>query len=177
MTEVKYSILKDNKLLIENLQNRNIIWRNFAGNKGDYNKNGDRKFTIVIDDPENAKKLADHGWNIKTRLPKNSNDPDDAFYTLEVRIRFDLQFLRTDITQYTRAGKVRVNPDNIGNFDFAEFDRADIVLRPYIYQKNGGGTGIAAQVEEMNVKIHEGVLEAKWAEEEGPGEDDLPFEM
>lgn len=177
MAKPTYTIDEHGKVIIKDLQNRNLIWRNFAGAKNDFNKDGVRKFTLLIDDPEDAQMLIANGWNVKRRLPKNSNDPDDAFYTLEVRIRFDLKFLRTDIVQYTKAGKVRVNPDNIGNFDFADFEMAFLYLRPYVYQKNGGGTGIAAQVEEMRVKIHESVLESLWAEEEGPGEDDLPFEM
>lgn len=173
MENTKFTVLEGNRLQIENLTNRNIIYRNFSGKPSQYNKNGDRKFTIVIDDPEVAQRLSSYGWNIKVRPSKN--DGEEPFCTLDVRVRLDLEWAKPKIKQFTRNSSMWVTEGNIGNFDDVEFERVDIVLRQYAWKNVRGESGIAAQLSEMYAKIAEGVLEAKWAEEEGPGEDELPF--
>lgn len=175
MENTKFTPLEGNRLKIENLSNRNIIYRNFSGKPSQYNKSGDRKFTIVIDDPEIAQKLTTYGWNVKVRPSKN--DDEEYFCTLDVKVRLDLEWARPKIKQFTRANSIWITEDNIGNFDDVEFERVDIVLRQYAWKNMKGETGIAAQLSEMYAKIAEGVLEAKWAEEEFPGEDEIPFNV
>lgn len=176
MTNVKYTVLEGNKLKIENLTNRDIIYRNFSGRTSQFNKNGNMKFSIVID-PNMADRLAKEGWNIKRRPSKN--DENEEFCTLEVRVRFDLSFARPKIKQFTRGSSVNITEDNVGNFDNAEFETADVVLRQYLWSTPAGDSGVAAQLSEMYVRLNEGVLESKWAAEDmTPGEDDgLPFDM
>lgn len=174
MNDVKYTVLEGNKLKIENLSNRDIIYRNFSGRTSQFNKNGNLKFTIVID-PVWADRLEKAGWNIKRRPSRN--DENEEFCTLEVRVRFDLSFAKPRIRQYTRSGCVDITEDNVGNFDNAEFETADIVLRQYLWSTPAGDSGVSAQLSEMYVRLQEGVLESKWADI-GPGEDDgLPFDM
>lgn len=173
MNEIKYTVLDGDKLKIENLSNRNIIFRNFSGRPSQYNKNGDLKFTLVINDPENAQKLASYGWNVKVKPPKNEGD--DPFCTLDVRIRMDLDFARPKIKMFTRNGSVWIDETSIKNFDDAEFETVDLVLRQYAWKNGRGESGISAQLSEMYARIQEGVLEAKWAEEESPDDEDEPF--
>lgn len=174
MESIKFTTLADNKLKIENLQNRHIIYRNFSGRTSQYNKNGDMKFTVMIPDPETAEKLQGDGWNIKIKPAKNGGD--ELFCTLDVRVRMDLNWAKPKIKQFTRNGSVQITADNIGNFDDAEFERVDLVLRQYLWTNPKGESGVSAQLAEMYAKIAEGELEAKWAEEESPDDDeDLPF--
>ena len=174
MSEIKYTVLEGNKLKVENLSNRNIIFRNFSGRPSQYNKNGDLKFTLVINEPETAQKLASHGWNVKCKPPKNEGD--EPFCTLDVKIRLDLEWARPKIKMFTRTGSVWINEDNIKLFDDAEFETVDLVLRQYAWKNGRGESGVSAQLSEMYARIAEGVLEAKWAEEAGPGDDEeAPF--
>ena len=176
MENIKFTALEGNKLKIENLKNSNIIYRNFSGRTSQYNKNGDLKFTIVIPDPDIAQKLANDGWNIKIKPSKN--DDERPFCTLDVRVRMDLTWAKPKIKQFTHKGSVTITEDNIGNFDDAEFETADIVLRQYLWTNPKGESGVSAQLSEMYVKIAEGELESKWAEEECPTDDEedaLPF--
>ena len=176
MDNIKFTVLDDGKKLqIENLRNSNIIYRNFAGEKTQFNTNGSRKFTIKIDSADAAQKLKDQGWNVKIKPPKNEDD--DPSYTLEVKVRLDLDWVRPKIAMFTRDRRVTVDENNIAMFDKAEFETVDIVLRQYAWKNMAGASGISAQLSEMYARIQEGVLEAKWAEEEGPGEDDMPFDM
>lgn len=176
MESIKFTKLENGNLKIQFLQNRHVIYRNFAGRPTQYNKNGGKRtFTIVIPDPETAQKLANDGWNVKIKPAKNNED--ELFCTLEVRVRFDLSWVKPKVWQYTKKARLQVNEDNIDNFDNAEFERVDIVIRPYLVQKPSGDTVVSAQLSEMCVKIAEQELEAEWAEEEFPtdDEDDLPF--
>ena len=173
MNEVNYTILEGNRLKIENLRNRDIIYRNFSGKQTQFNRNGNMKFSIVVD-PAIVPRLLKEGWNVKTRPSKN--DENEEFCTLEVRVRFDLSFARPKIKQFTRHGSVAITEANVGNLDDAEFDTADVVLRQYAWTNPAGDSGVAAQLSEMYVRLSEGVLEAKWADEEsGDDEDGLPF--
>lgn len=174
MENATFTITDKGYLKILNLTNRNIIYRNFSGKPGQYNKNGDRKFTVVIDDPEIAQRVASYGWNVKAKPSKN--DGEEPFCTLEVRVRFDLEWLKPKIKQFTRNNSVWVTEENIGNFDYVEFEKVDLVLRPYAWKKPNGDAGISAQLSEMGAWIAQGVLEELWAEEENPAED-MPFDM
>lgn len=175
MNEIKYNFLSNGNLQIENLLNRNIIFRNFSGRTSQYNKNGDLKFTLVISDPEIAQNIADHGWNVKIKPPRNEGE--EPFCTLEVKIRFDLEWAKPKIMQVTRRRKMWIDKDNIANFDNAEFETVDLILRPYAWRDTSGKSGISAQLSEMYAQIQESVLEAKWAEEESPDDDEMPFDM
>jgi hypothetical protein len=119
--------------------------------------------------------LSENGWPVKIKPPRN--DGEEPFCTLEVKIRFDLDWAKPKVRQFSRTGAVWIDEGNISNFDAAEFERADIVLRQYVWTNMKGETGVSAQLSEMNAKLAQSVLEAKWAEEEGLGEDDLPFNM
>lgn len=173
MNEVKYTILEGNKLKVENLRNRDIIYRNFSGKPSQYNRNGNLKFSLVID-PAIAPKLQREGWNVKSRPSKN--DDGEEFCTLEVRVRFDLSFARPKIRQFTRGGSIVINEHNVGNFDDAEFETADIVLRQYAWTNPAGESGISAQLSEMYVRLNEGVLAEKWGDMGGE-DNGLPFDF
>ena len=41
-----------------------IIFRNFAGKEGMYNREGDRNFSVILP-PDLADQLAKDGWNVK----------------------------------------------------------------------------------------------------------------
>ena len=175
MEEITYKVLEGNKLKITGLRNSNITYRNFAGEKTQFNTNGTRKFTIRFYDAEAAQKLKDLGWNIKIKMPKNEDG--DPFYTLEVKVRLDLDWVKPKIVQFTHDRRIQITEDNIANFDRVEFDRVDVVLRQYPWKNMTGASGISAQLSEMYARTAEPILEADWASEEAPDDDDVPFDM
>ena len=53
-----------------------IIHRNFSGIGSKFNREGDRNFSIIIEDEEQANALIDEGWNVKIKAPKDEESID-----------------------------------------------------------------------------------------------------
>ena len=56
------------------IENARIIFRNFSGRETQFNRAGDRNFCVVIDDEKMAENLANDGWNMKIRRPREEGD-------------------------------------------------------------------------------------------------------
>jgi hypothetical protein len=56
----------ENTVLMEGVR---IIFRNFAGKEGQYNREGDRNFGVILPDDVAQQMLAD-GWNVKYLKPR-----------------------------------------------------------------------------------------------------------
>ena len=63
-----------------------IVYRNFSGVGSKFNRDGDRNFSVVIDSQEIANRLAEDGWNIKVKPPREEGE--EPFITLPVKIKF-----------------------------------------------------------------------------------------
>ena len=63
-----------------------IIFRNFRGEGGKFNRDGDRNFAVVIDDQDVADALVKEGWNVKIKPPREEGDT--PFMYLPVKVKF-----------------------------------------------------------------------------------------
>lgn len=146
------------------MENARLIFRNFEGREGDYNRKGDRNFGLVIDDKELVEQLIEDGWNVKSFVPKNNDDYDDepeTVYWLPVTVRYDN--VPPKVVLVTRRKKTKLDEDNINTIDYANIEKADLTVTPYEWTVNGK-SGIKAYLQTMYVKIIEDEFADKYAD-------------
>lgn len=147
----------DNNVLMEGVR---IVFRNFEGKEGPYNKAGDRNFAVLLDEPT-AKMMAEDGWNIKwlTAREEDEGEPDQAY--LPVSIRFDV--FPPHVVLVTSGGRTQLYESTIEMLDYAEITNVDLIVRPYTWTVNNK-TGMKAYVKTMFVTIEEDELVKKYSD-------------
>ena len=151
------------------IENAHIIYRNFSGRETSFNREGDRNFCVIIDDPDEAQKLNNEGWNVRLRRPREEDD--ESFYYIPVKVSY--ANIPPNVYLVVRKKKTRLDEETIGQLDTADIVNVDLSLRPYQWEVNGK-TGIKAYLKTMYVTIEEDEFEGKYAEEESP-EDGVPW--
>lgn len=149
---------QDNTVLMEGVR---IIFRNFSGKEGQYNREGDRNFAVLIDEAT-AEAMAADGWNIKVLKPREEDDenaPPQPY--LPVSVNFKGRPPR--IVQITSRGRTHLDESTVEMLDWADIINVDLIVRPYEWTVNGK-SGIKAYLQALYVTIQEDPLEIKYAQ-------------
>ena len=156
---------RNNKLAIDNAR---IIFKNFTGKDDKFGREGDRSFSIVIEDDALAEQLANDGWNVKPLTPR---DPDEKVnHFIKVKISFKVR--PPKIWLLTNHKRTLLDEDTIATLQYARIENADVVVSPWRWEVNGK-TGIAAYLETLYVKIEDDPFADKYADYES--RDEVPF--
>ena len=145
------------------IEDARIIFRNFSGEGSKYNREGDRKFAVIIPDEEIKDQLVENGWNVKIKPPRDEDD--SPFMYLPVKIRFNH---RGPGIYLVSGDKVtRLNEETIGMLDEVDIKSVDMDLRPYDWEVNGK-TGRSAYLQSLNVIQNIDRFAARYQKDELP---------
>jgi hypothetical protein len=120
-------------LQIDNIDGRDIMFRNFEGRGDKFNREGDRNFSLRLRDPETADALANEGWNVRVK-PARDEDEDD-FRRLPIKIKFT--DYGPNIYLWSGNNRVELDEESIGCLDNIEIDHVNMDVRPYNWVVNG----------------------------------------
>lgn len=144
-----------NKLDLENVR---IEFRNFSGEAGKFNRQGDRNFCVMLDDRVSlAEQLKEEGWNIKYLSPRNEDEDPVPYMPIKV------SFGKYPPVIYLISGgrKTKLSEKDISLLDWAEIvnehgerNRVDLQVSPYSWEISGR-EGISAYCKALYVRIAE----------------------
>lgn len=142
-----------------------ICFRNFSGEAGKYNREGDRNFAVIIPDQEIADEMIDRGWNVKIKEPREEGE--DPFMYLTVKVKFNGNGPHV----YVQSGRNmnQLDEESVGMIDDIDISSVDLDIRPYEWEVNGK-TGVTAYLQSMKVVQNIDRFAAALAEEESPRE-------
>lgn len=142
------------------LENVRLIFRNFSGMEGKYNRKGDRNFAVLLP-TDLAEQMLSDGWNIKWLKAKEEGEEDQAY--LKVTVRYIEGNRPPRVVMVTSRGKTMLDESMVGMLDWADITHADMILRPYHWEVSGN-TGVAAYLQSLYVTIQEDELEIKYGD-------------
>lgn len=142
-------------------ENARIIHRNFEGRAGQFNRQGDKSFSVVVA-PEDVDALRAEGWVIKELPPRDDIEGAEPLAFISVRVNYDSK-RPPEVFLVTRNGLVALDEKTIGTLDQAEILNVDCTLHAHRWENNGK-SGVKAYLRNMYVRIREDVLAQKYEE-------------
>lgn len=149
---------EDNTVLMEGVR---IIFRNFSGKEGQYNREGDRNFAVLLDEKV-AEEMAADDWNVKWLKPREDEEDEPPQAYLPVSVNFD-KGRPPRVVLITSRGRTNLGADDVELLDWADITNVDLIVRPYAWDVSGK-SGIKAYLQSLYVTIEEDELERKYAD-------------
>lgn len=151
-----------------------IIFKNFEGRGDKFNREGDRNFSLLIEDPDTADALIAEGWNV--RIKPGRDEDEGPFMRLPVKVKFT--DYGPNVYLVTGDRRNELDEESIACLDNIDIESIDMDIRPYDWEVNGK-TGRTAYLQSMQVVQRIDRFAARYAGMRGndiDGErDSLPF--
>lgn len=154
-------------LQIDDIDGRQIIFKNFEGRGDKFNREGDRNFSLRIDDENTADALVKEGWNV--RIKEGRDEDEGPFMRLPIKVKFT----NYGPNVYLRTGDRvnELNEESIACLDNIEIDSVSMDIRPYDWDVNGR-TGRTAYLQSMEVVQRIDRFAARYANK---NDEEVPF--
>ena len=131
---------------IMQIDDAKIIFRNFEGRGDKFNREGDRNFSLLIEDPNTAEAMKREGWNV--RIKPGRDIDEEPFMRLPVKIKF------TDygpkVYLWTGNRRNELDEESIACLDNIDIESVNMDIRPYDWEVNGR-TGRTAYLQTIEV--------------------------
>ena len=166
---------KTNNIDRAKLEGFQITFKNFSGRETNFNRAGNRNFSVVLDD-ETADQMKADGWNVRVK----EYDDGSRRNTLQVAVRYDIDRFRPKVVMVTPKGehfkKTVLNEDTIDQLDGARVVSADLILNPSSWRNAMGNSGIKAYLQTGYFVVEADEFENKYGDDdEFEDESELPF--
>ena len=149
-----------------------IIFKNFEGRGDKFNREGDRNFSLLIEDPDTADAMIKEGWNVRIKPARDEDEP--PFRRLPIKVKFS--DYGPNVYLITGDRRNELDEESIGCLDNIDIESVDMDIRPYDWEVNGK-TGRTAYLQSMQVVQRIDRFAAKYADMRGNDIDDesAPF--
>jgi len=139
------------------VEDAQLVFRNFSGKEGQYNREGDRNFSVFL--PEDVVEvMIKDGWNVKFLSSRDEDEVDRAY--IQITVNFNNRPPR--VVMITSTARTNLTEESVGVLDWAAIETCDLIARAYDWSVNGK-TGTKAYLQSMFVTIEEDALERKYA--------------
>lgn len=120
-----------------------ITHKNFAGVRTKFNAEGNRNFSVIIEDETTANALIEQGWNVKIKQPEEEGDV--PFMYLPVKILCN----EYGPSVYIQSGRAmnKIASEEIGRLDKIRIASVDLDIRPYDWEMPNGTSGRSAYLQ------------------------------
>lgn len=153
-------------LQIDDINGRQIIFKNFEGRGDKFNREGDRNFSLRIDDENTANALVKEGWNV--RIKEGRDEDEGPFMRLPIKVKFTTYGPNVYLRTGDRVNEL--NEESIACLDNIEIESVDMDIRPYDWDVNGR-TGRTAYLQSMEVVQRINRFAARYTN----NDEDVPF--
>lgn len=144
------------------IEGARIIFRNFAGLEGQYNRPGDRNFGVVLPN-DVAEQMKLDGWNVKYLRPREEEEEPTPW--LPVAVSYKGRPPRVVMISHRGSPpeKVRVSlPEELVEMlDYADLSNVDLIVNPYQWSVRGE-TGVKAYLKSIFAEVQRDELEVKY---------------
>jgi hypothetical protein len=137
-----------------------IIFKNFTGEKRQYNNEGNRNFSIMMRE-EDALNMKSAGWNIKAL--KMHEDDDEQLYHIKVAVSYANQPPQIWLVTGKGSHRTLLSEGLIGMLDRLDSVKIDLVISAFDWEVNGN-TGRKAYLQSLYFHQYEDELALEYAD-------------
>lgn len=161
--------IEENIYSFEEFTEDDLDWKNFSGEKRGKFAPAHPNFDIYIPE-ELANELRDEGVRVKLTEPRDQGD--QVKYRVNIKVNMDY-YVTPEVYIRNGSDKEYLTEDSLYILDRKTITYGEMIAKLNHNQQTEGVAALYANV--LGVKVLANPFDAKWAEEESPEDDGLPF--